>query len=515
MMMPDDTSAAIVAQPTLLDRLAAFQFDQPGTQLTFARRLARENGWSLHHAERVIDEYKAFLFLAVTAGHVVSPSEAVDQAWHLHLTYTRSYWHDLCRDLLGQPLHHGPTRGGADEQARFVTLYEQTLDSYRRLLGREPPRDIWPPAAQRFGEDLQHVAVNTARNWIIPKPRWRSIRSALAGWTATSSRSMSMFALGLVGLPLAAAWNPLDWTGPRFIASYVVMVIVAALLAATARRVLAPAEPALDRSRVDPLHPYEVACLAEGPRRAVQAAFAAMVHGGALKLVSEDARVLGVFKRTTRTVRQGTAIPADAHPLDRALFTAASTPTGNLTPLTTAGLPVARQIDDRLGQLGLLRAGLPPGRCVLSALIMAAPLLLGLPKIAVGLSRGKPVGFLVIACIVTAIASLCFLLARPRHSPRGKAILDALKKTHAKAGHPTMPAIELTSDKVAPADLALAIGLFGAGMLATGPLSDVHAMLPRAAGGGGCASGGGGCGGSGCGGDGGGGCGGCGGCGGD
>src|SRR5262245_36785759 len=64
-------------QQNLLDRLMAFQFDEPGTELTFARRLARENGWSGEYAERVIAEYKRFLFLAMVAGNVVAPSEQV------------------------------------------------------------------------------------------------------------------------------------------------------------------------------------------------------------------------------------------------------------------------------------------------------------------------------------------------------------------------------------------------------------------------------------------------------
>src|SRR5689334_16054326 len=113
------------AQQALLDRLNAFEFDEPGTELTFARRLARENGWSLAYAERVIEEYQRFLFLACAAEHVVTPSEQVDQAWHLHLTYTRSYWDNLCRNVLCQPLHHGPTKGGNAEQEKFVDLYEQ------------------------------------------------------------------------------------------------------------------------------------------------------------------------------------------------------------------------------------------------------------------------------------------------------------------------------------------------------------------------------------------------------
>jgi hypothetical protein len=42
----------------LYRRLVAFEFDEPGTQLTFAARLARENGWSRTFADRVIEEYK-------------------------------------------------------------------------------------------------------------------------------------------------------------------------------------------------------------------------------------------------------------------------------------------------------------------------------------------------------------------------------------------------------------------------------------------------------------------------
>ena len=67
---------------------------------------------------RAIEEYRRFLLLGVAAGHPVSPSDTVDQVWHLHLTYTRRYWDTLCRDTLGRLLHHEPTQGGAVEDAR-------------------------------------------------------------------------------------------------------------------------------------------------------------------------------------------------------------------------------------------------------------------------------------------------------------------------------------------------------------------------------------------------------------
>ena len=70
----------------LLQRLEQFQIDSPEASLPFSARLARENNWTPSFTRRVIVEYKRFAFLAVAAGHPVSPSEAVDEAWHLHLT---------------------------------------------------------------------------------------------------------------------------------------------------------------------------------------------------------------------------------------------------------------------------------------------------------------------------------------------------------------------------------------------------------------------------------------------
>src|SRR5688572_29636615 len=93
-------------QQALWQNLRGFAFDPPGATFTFTQRLARENGWSDDYARRVVEEYRRFLFLASAAGHPVSPSEDVDQAWHLHLTYSRSYWEDLCGKVLGQALHH-------------------------------------------------------------------------------------------------------------------------------------------------------------------------------------------------------------------------------------------------------------------------------------------------------------------------------------------------------------------------------------------------------------------------
>jgi hypothetical protein len=98
----------------------------------------------------VVEEYRRFVYLAMAAGHPVTPSVDVDHAWHLHLTYTRSYWEEMCGRVLGRPLHHDPTRGGLAEGAKFTDWYARTLRSYQEAFGSAPPADIWPSPAERF-----------------------------------------------------------------------------------------------------------------------------------------------------------------------------------------------------------------------------------------------------------------------------------------------------------------------------------------------------------------------------
>jgi hypothetical protein len=148
--------------------LSLYTFGPEDAALPFAERLARDNGWSRAEAGRVIEEYKRFCFLAVTAGHPVTPSDQVDQAWHLHLTYTRDYWERFCPEVLGRPLHHGPTAGGSDEQHRYFMQYAETLRSYERVFG-SPPADLWPDAARRLNEDPKARRVHPRDAIIVPR----------------------------------------------------------------------------------------------------------------------------------------------------------------------------------------------------------------------------------------------------------------------------------------------------------------------------------------------------------
>lgn len=150
---------------------------EPGSSdaaLPFTLRLAQENGWSPVKAARVVEEYRRFCFLAVTAGHPVTPSDAVDQAWHLHLLYTRDYWHRFCPDILGRPLHHGPTQGGPAEQHRFFAQYADTLLAYERAFGGPPPADLWPDAHRRLRRDSSARRVHSREALVVPY-RWAAL----------------------------------------------------------------------------------------------------------------------------------------------------------------------------------------------------------------------------------------------------------------------------------------------------------------------------------------------------
>lgn len=189
-------------------RIQAFSPDEPGVVFPFSAKLARENGWTRGFAERVVEEYRRFLYLAMTAGHPVSPSVEVDQAWHQHLTYTRSYWDELCGKVLGRPFHHEPTKGGSAESDKFVDWYARTLDSYRAAFAAEPPRDIWPAPEERFAKEARIVQVSAATHWIIRKPRLRRRLAATAAAVGalmlvaacTGDEASSLALLTVVGL---------------------------------------------------------------------------------------------------------------------------------------------------------------------------------------------------------------------------------------------------------------------------------------------------------------------------
>lgn len=211
----------MLGNSALWSRLEALELDDPRAAFRFTDRLARENGWTRDLARRATEEYKKFVYLAAVSPTPVTPSDIVDQVWHLHLTLTRSYWNDLCGAVLGKALHHEPTMGGATEDARYGRQYDETLALYRAEFGCDAPTAFWPPAAARFAGAPHQRWVDRRTHWVIAKPEWRrwaaaagvvaasvataTAASAAEGGEASLSREVVIGGLAAAALMLAAA----------------------------------------------------------------------------------------------------------------------------------------------------------------------------------------------------------------------------------------------------------------------------------------------------------------------
>ena len=123
--------------------LSNMRIEQGGAR-RFEDALAAETGWPPLYAERVADEYRRFLYLAATAPFEVTPSQAVDEAWHLHLAYRSHYSDVLCLRILKRPLHHLPGTGDPADEERLAQQYRETRALYEQSFGAPPPPDIWP-----------------------------------------------------------------------------------------------------------------------------------------------------------------------------------------------------------------------------------------------------------------------------------------------------------------------------------------------------------------------------------
>lgn len=479
------------AQRDLWKRIQSFPLDEPGSDLPFTQRLARENGWEAAYACRVAEEYRKFMFLAAAAGHPVSPSDAVDQAWHLHMTYTRSYWERFCREILGRPVHHEPTRGGLGEERKFAAWYEKTLGSYRAFFKEEPPRDIWPKGRARVAEDARFERVNLDRNLVLSRIRL-SLAAALLAATVGSGL---LFAFSE---SIASAFrSAMDLRGPHFLGFY--LLVFGAVLAGglVFRRALRRPSDEPTPEELD-LHPYEAAYLAGGEPRSANAAMASLVGRGSLRVASSENHRISCV-----------GVPGgELHFLERALL--GSVPHGrdvDVRGMHEAAQPSLKRIRARLARLGLLvsRTRNFVARTV-GVLAVLATAIFGLAKILVGVGRNRPVFFLSLLVIASGIAGIVILARRLVRTGRGDRVLGRLRHEYRglEADVTRRPA-GLTRMEV-----PMAAGLFGLAVLGGAPFESLKETLeaPSASpggcgagcgvgcgGGGGCGGGCGGCGG--------------------
>jgi uncharacterized protein (TIGR04222 family) len=246
------------------------------------------------------------------------------------------------------------------------------------------------------------------------------------------------------------------------------------------------------------LDPYETALLAGGDTAAVKTALAGLVHRG---LVKADT----VKRLLLPSGQPGAKLPELEHELLEDITSSGGMGVDTATSQTqTKSMTVMRE---RLETLGLLLTDTQAAWARLLPIILALCLpAFGIIKIFVGLSRGRPVGILVMFCIASVIGAFAVFGRRPLRSRSGDEALASIRRDNS-----ALRSAARAPDRLASSDVCLAAGLFGLSAIAVGGLADLNSALRpvvRHSSGGGCGSG---CGGGGCGGGcGGGGCGGCG-----
>lgn len=395
----------------------------------FVARLAREQAWSLNRARAALIEYRRFVFLACEAGHEATPSAAIDAVWHLHLLFTRDYWEAFSRDTLATTLHHDPGLGGGDA-ARHRRQYARTLASYAHWFG-PPPEGFWPP--------VKLAPPQVAEERRVATTRWRRFGVASA----------------LLALPLLAsaqASNPLDWNGADFLGLYLVLLPIAFVAGLVLRAGLRrQAQPAV--RTIGEMSSMEVAMLAGGPLRVVDAGVAALHADGVLRWDEEAQRL----------VRNEAGRHLD--PIQGAVLGIALTN----KPGTTSLVQAARAMEPlrlRLEQRGLWFTAEASRRIAkLSAAPMLAVLAFGLAKVAIGVARDRPVTILVFLCLVAAVVAGVFWFKRPARTPTGDR--ERARLIGAARSHASQP--RRSSD-----DLAMAVALGGTAILAGTALSGYH-----------------------------------------
>lgn len=422
-------------------RIEAHSLDAPAVTDPFSARLAREQRWSGGYTQRVIAEYKRFVLLAVTPSCGVTPSDAVDQVWHAHLTYTREYWDTFCGRVLRRPLHHAPGNGDAADHLKHVRNYGETLERYAAIFGEPPPSDIWPPVALRFGSQPSGVRVISRENLIVS---WRSLRRAAVTGVVSGA---GVLLLGALAQAHGLVVGGLCFAGQ-----------VGALLRAETLQARRLSEGATNATAV---HAYEAIFLAGGADAVADAVIANLV---ARKGLSLDGTLV--------TQRSLFLAP---HPLELAAHAEVSRQQGGMAlgELQRFVATSTRDMSARLRGLGLTQST-SLGAPFLLAMMVPALLLV------TAFARHQAVGWAVICGVPALILAASRYINPAGTSALGRAALASFKHDQEPLSHAYRPSQVVPGGHL-PAIVALS-GLEALRRFELGDLADALtlARLPAA-----------------------------------
>jgi len=269
--------------------------------------------------------------------------------------------------------------------------------------------------------------------------------------------------------------GPFDWTGGPFLILYLVLLVTVVIAG-----VMIPAWQLPEGRRQKVSDPDQLALLAGGRARLADSVVARLLAGRALVMNGKDK--LDVRMRNGSSAAENSVL-ALTSPLD-------------WTRIERTLRPTADSLNDRLQRVGLMLTSSERANLRYWALLPYLTLLMfGATKWFIGEARDRPIGFLTVLLIVTAILALIRALTIPKLTYAGTAALGDAREE---------------ADRIRRAPLAgevgLAVALFGTGVLVGSEFGAFHMMRVASGGDSGSSGGdsgggdGGGCGGGGCGG---------------
>jgi len=469
----------------LWSAIQQFPLDDPNAAITFSRKLAAKQNWSPNFTERVIEEYRKFLFLCCISPNGASPSQAVDEAWHLHLTYTRSYWIDLCKNTLNKDLHHHPSRGGDDEDHKHRDWYAATLELYRSVFASAPPGDIWPPPREQEP--------------VVPEPAWVIRKEVLA--LVVLLLMLPLF----VSAYLYGVLSPFSLKGSQFLVFFPLLAVTCIICyvilqnekGRTLKELIASHFPTNASA-------FQIAHCLYGKPRAVQTAIVDLIRRNLL-VATPDKRFMVYKKRYTEPANEQNPLIAEflSDQYDEYESIRYERILNDWYKEEAVNAPELQQLSRLVNHEESFFKRYQ---------VLIIPFIVSLCRLVQGTVRGKPVGFLIAETV--ALFAVCALFTW--YFSRKKMILDKVKelaKDNQMVGalyeDAVVSSFALTGDDAIKwyAEGALLISIFTPSAVIINNLKRKSDSGCSSCGGSSC-GGGGGCGGGGCGG-------GCGGCGGD
>lgn len=257
----------------LWERIRNYQFDEdPTAPITFLDKLCKEQKWSKAYALLAIEEYKKFVFLCLVLPNGASPSHVVDQVWHLHLTYTKSYWQRFCKEVLLKDLHHHPSNGHVEEREGLKSKYFETLVAYHRYFEELPVLGFWPSG--HLNQEVR--ALNRQSFW-----------------------QLVLLVAVFIGFPwLCQSYFCFLLTGPQFLVYYALLGGLAIYLLGRHSKVSNPQYKGLiENYMTDRPSIFQIAYHFYGKHHAVQAALLNLIDNGFL-VVSKKKKKMEVGARS-------------------------------------------------------------------------------------------------------------------------------------------------------------------------------------------------------------------------